>query len=99
MIERLPAEFTTLEVRHEANEQVDKRLRYRQIKEVLGTSVMSAKEIANELFLKGYTPTNERNFVSPRITELMYQGIIENVGKKKCEWTGKTVSVFKIREE
>ena len=99
MIERLPAEFTTLEVRHEANEQVDRNLRYQQIKEVLGTSVMTAKEIAQEMYMRGYIPTNERNFVSPRITELMYQGIIENVGKKKCKWTGKTVSVFKIREE
>ena len=58
---------------------------------------MTAKEIANEMYMRGMIPTNERNFTSPRITEMLRDGRIEPVGKKKCDWTGKTVTVFKRR--
>lgn len=101
MIARLPGENTTLETRHEANETVDKKLRYKQILEILSSGKeMTAKEIAQEMYMRGYTPTNERNFVSPRITELLQDpntDYIEIVGKKKCEWTNKMVTVFKIK--
>ena len=56
---------------------------------------MSSKEIANEMWMRGWTPSNERNFVSPRATEMLKDGRLEIVGKKKCDWTGKTVSVFR----
>ena len=36
---------------------------------------MTAKEISNEMYLRGYIPTNERNFTSPRITELLIKGV------------------------
>ena len=60
---------------------------------------MTAKEIAQEMYLKGYIPTNERNFTAPRLTELSIKGIVEPIGKKKCQWTNKSVSVFKRRYE
>ena len=87
----------TRELRNFANLEVDKNLRYRQILECLGDREMTAKEIAQEMYMRGYIPTNERNFTSPRITEMLRDGRIEPVGKKKCDWTGKTVTVFKRR--
>lgn len=80
-----------------AEKQVNKQKRYREILECLGNNEMTAKEISNEMYLRGYIPTNERNFTSPRITELLIKGVLEEVGSKKCEWTGKTVTIFKRR--
>lgn len=91
-------ENITLLNRHIANEQIDKNKRYSQILEILGDREMTAKEISYEMFLKGYIPTDERNFTSPRLTELSIQGVVEPVGKKKCSWTNKSVTVFKRRE-
>lgn len=87
----------TLENRNFANLEVDKNKRYQQIIECLGTNEMTAKEIANEMYMRGMIPTNERNFTSPRITEMLQDGILEIAGKKKCEWTGKSVTMFRRR--
>ena len=87
----------TYETRTESYEKVDKTLRYSQILECLDGKEMTAKEIAVEMKNRGYIPSDERNFVSPRITELMYKGIVEPTEKKKCSYTGKTVSVYRIR--
>ena len=88
----------TFETRHEANETVDKKKRYLQILEILQDGKeMTAKEIAVEMCNKGYVPTPERNFAAPRLTELSIQGIVEPIGKRKCEYTGKTVALYKVR--
>lgn len=87
----------TKETQVESQLTVDKNKRYRQILEVLGDYEMTAKEIANEMYLRGWIPTNERNFVSPRLTELGIDGIVEPIGKKKCFWTNKMVSVWRVR--
>lgn len=89
----------TLETRRESNENVDKQKRYKQIIEVLNGKEMTAKEIAVEMYKRKYIPTTERNFSSPRITELLNAGVIECVGKKKCQYSNKTVSVFKIKDD
>ena len=100
MIERLPGEIVTYETRGESYENVDKKKRYKQIIEVLtGGKEMTAKEIAVEMCNRGYIPTSERNFTAPRLTELSHRGIVEPVGKQKCEYTGKTVAVYKLLEE
>lgn len=100
MIEyRKAGEITTFDTRHEANETIDKEKRYKQIINILiGGKEMTAKEIAVELWNKGYIPIPERNFTSPRLTELSQRGIVEPIGKVKCEYTGKTVAVYKLRE-
>lgn len=87
----------TYETRSESYEKVDKNLRYSQILEILDNKEMTAKEIAVEMYKKGYIPTDERNFVSPRATELLYKGILDIAGKKKCHFSGKNVTVFKVR--
>ena len=79
------------------SESVNKEKRYQQIIEVLtGGKKMTAKEIAVEMYNKGYIPTTERNFTAPRLTELSYKGIVEPIGKTKCRYTGRMVSVFKL---
>ena len=87
------------ENRNFAELEVNKQKRYDEILECLGDRELTAKEIANEMRWRGFIPTNERNFTSPRLTELLRSGKVKVIGKRKCEWTGKTVSVFKIRED
>ena len=41
-------EYTTLETRREANENVDRAKRYKEILECLGNNKMTAKEVAVE---------------------------------------------------
>lgn len=97
---RNAGEYTTLETRAEAHETVDKQKRYSQIIECFAeNSRLTAKQCAMIMHGKGYTPSGERNFTAPRITEMCHQGILEPVGKKKCEFTGKKVAVYQIRKE
>jgi predicted HTH transcriptional regulator len=88
----------TLETRTESYETVDKQKRYNQIIEVLKKcGSQTAKEISVNMMNLGYTNNGERNNASPRLTELMQQGIVEPIGKTKCKFTGKTVTVFDLR--
>lgn len=78
--------------------QDKKKKRYEQILNILGNREMSAKEIAVELFELGMTNTTERNTCAPRLTELEQMDYVEVIGKKKCEWTGKMVAVYRRKE-
>jgi predicted ArsR family transcriptional regulator len=55
---------------------------------------LTAQEVANVLCFLHITPTNERNFSAPRLTELCDKGLVRVVGKKVCGKTGRTVSVW-----
>ncbi len=98
---RIPGTNPLAETRGESEEKVNKQLRYSQIIEILQETnkPMSAKEIAVEMKRRGYTPTSERNFVSPRATELLKIGVLECVGKKICQFTGHSVGVFELRQK
>jgi hypothetical protein len=98
--QRRLGENPLIENQVEAYESVDKQKRYKQIIEILTEGKeMTAKEIAVEMYKRGYTPTSERNFASPRITELLRTGVLDCLGKKKCEYSGKSVSVFGLLNE
>lgn len=101
MEKRQPGEYTTYDTRGESNERLDRQKRYTQIMAILKAHPegLTAKETAVQMQRRGYTPTSERNFVSPRLTELMDMGRVEPIGKKVCEYTGKKVAVYAIREE
>lgn len=73
------------------------KIRYIQILNRLDKP-KTAKEIAVELFELGLTPSTERNYTAPRLTELEKMGFVDVIGKKKCEWTGKQVAVYKRKE-
>ena len=88
--------MTTYETRHDSHEKVNKEKRYMQIKEVLGDKVMTAREIAAELFKRGYTNSMDRNNSAPRLTELVDKCEVEIAGKKVDEQTGRNVAIYKI---
>ena len=100
MEKRQPGEYTTYDTRGEANEKVDRAKRYKQIMEILSDHPegLTAKEVASAMAWKGYTHNTDRNNAAPRLTELMYQGKVEPIGKKVCQFTGKKVAVYAIRK-
>ena len=55
---------------------------------------MTAQQVADTLCFLRITPTNERNFAAPRLTELAEKGLVQAVGKKICGKTGRKVSVW-----
>ena len=100
VINRLPGENTTLECRRMSYEEIKPTKRKGQILEILQElKQATATEIAHELYKRGYAKTFDRNAAAPRLTELSIEGIVEPIGKKKCEYQGKMVSVYKIRED
>lgn len=74
--------------------QEKQKVRYEQILDRLDKP-KTAKEIAVELYELGITNTADRNTTAPRLTELEKRGIVKVIGKKKCDWTGKQVAVYK----
>lgn len=98
--ERRPGERITYTTRAIANEEVPRKVRYSQIIEILKKSdhPMTAKAIAMEMFRKGLIPTDERNFTAPRLTELSQKGVVEPVDKVYCDYSGKLVSRYRLRE-
>lgn len=94
---RRPGEIPTLETRAEAEQAVDKRKRYEQILDVMADYELplTAKEIAVRMFIRGDIPDKDRNHVSPRLTEMMYDGRVEPAGKKLCEYTKKKVTCWR----
>ena len=98
--QRIPGEMTTFDTRAESNDLVPRELRYKQIVEIfedMKPRNLTAKEVAVFMFNRGFTPNAERNFSAPRITELMQKGIVEPAGKTKCRYTGKTVTIYRLR--
>ena len=91
------------ECRRESHEAVKpiKAGRYAEIIQIMRDypDGVSAREIAQRLYEGGATPSPERNFASPRLTEMELKGIIEVVGKKKCKYSDKRVTVYKLKED
>jgi hypothetical protein len=76
-----------------------RKIRYEQILDRLLGGIKTAKEIAVELYELGLIPSTERNYTSPRLTELEKMGLVQVINKKKCDYTGKTVAVYQITPE
>lgn len=92
-----PGQAVTLQTRAAAERTVDKELRKRQIIEVLNEMfIMTAKEIAVDMHMRGLIPTSDRNFTAPRLTEMVKDGTVEVCGTKKCQYTGRRVSAYKL---
>ena len=88
----------TQETRRESYEIIkpDAAARRRVILEILAENEngMTAREIAGELHRRGITPTNERNYAAPRLTELYQAGKVKTSGKKPCPQSGRNVAVW-----
>lgn len=95
---RMVGTSPTADSRAEANEAVDRQKRYRQILSILRGREMTAKEIAVEMKALGYVPTDDRNHAAPRLTEMSQKGMVEPLGRKVCQYTGKKVTVYGRRE-
>lgn len=100
MIARNYGESTTLECRHDSHERVDAKKRQKEILSILKETnePLTAMEIAEKLYLKKLVKRVDRNYASPRLTELSVKGEVEPVGKKVCKYTGRMVTAYQIRE-
>lgn len=90
----------TNETRRESYEAILPKITDRKslILEIMKDRAMTAHEITEELLAKGYIKYYDRNFVSPRLTELKEEGRAIVVGKKYCPRTQRNVSVWKAIE-
>lgn len=80
--------------------QQDAAARRRVILEILTErGELTAREVAVELHRRGVTPTVERNFSAPRLTELKAAEKIEVTGKKICDYTGRSVAIWAVKKE
>ena len=84
--------------RAKAEQNVNKEKRYEQIRQILSdnSSPMTAREISEEMKKRHFTPTSERNFSAPRLTEMAREDEVVEVGKKKCSYTGKLVTLYAL---
>jgi hypothetical protein len=60
---------------------------------------LTAREIAAELHRRGITPSDERNYSAPRLTELREAGKVVVTGKKICDRTGRSVALWAAAKE
>ena len=99
--EVLSMESIPQETRRESYEAVkqDAAARRLVILEILAghEKGMTAREVSAELHRRGITPTDERNYAAPRLTELYQAGKIKTTGKKICPQTGRNVAVWAVR--
>lgn len=94
----LPGENGTYTTRRESLEKVNIQKRYSEIKYILRMfpDGLTAKQIAIQMKRLGFTDNTDRNNAAPRLTELSRIGYVEPIGKVKCSYTGKMVSVYKL---
>ena len=68
------------------------------ILQILEDGPKTAHEIVQKLLSLGYIKYYDRNFVSPRLTELKDEDLIETVGTKYETMTDRTVSIWSLKE-
>ena len=99
-MENIPQHLLTQETRRDSFNATkpDAAIRRSVILEILTEKGgMTAREVSGELHRLGITPTDERNYAAPRLTELYKAGRIKTTGKKVCPQTGRNVAVWAVR--
>ena len=87
----------TLETRAESNRAIDKKARENQVLEILSDGIeRTARQVAFEMFERGFTNDKERNNASARLTKQLEDRKVVVVGKALDKITGKKVAVYKI---
>lgn len=92
----------TRETRRKSFQEIKKSLPERQamILDALKDRPQStARELALYLWKRGKIPSPERNYVHPRLTELVDDGLVRVVGKRICSVTGKMVAIYDLAEQ
>lgn len=97
--ERRMGQPITSDMRAASNETVNRIVRQQQVIDILTRSKepMTAREVAVEMWRRGYTRNDERNNAAPRLTELCKLGVVEPVGKKYDECSNKNVTAYARR--
>ena len=100
ILERRMMNQTTIECRNESFAITEKAKRRKDIQYVMSLNgkPMTALEIAKALYQLGLIDRVDRNYVSPRLTEMFHDCVVSHAGKKYCSDTGRKVTMFKIRE-
>ena len=75
---------------------IERQKLYRLITEVLSNKELTAREIAEVLFMQGYLMTGTRQEVAPRLTELEKMDRVEVIGSKVDVLTRKRVSIYRL---
>lgn len=91
----------TQETKRQSYEQILDKVGDRQQQCIKGLQVLNeatANELAMYLYNNGTTPIFSRNYVHPRLHELVEQGLIKVVGKKKDALTDRTCAIYAIAE-
>lgn len=57
---------------------------------------VTANELAMYFYTQGYTKFFNRNYVHPRLNELVLTGFITTIGKKVDTITGKTCTLYTL---
>ena len=60
---------------------------------------MTAHELTEQLLMMRLIPYYDRNFVSPRLTELKQAGAVEAVAKRYCKRTDRQVAVWRLNND
>ena len=88
----------TRQTRRESNEKTDRKGMYSMILKELSYGDMTAREIGAILYRHGLVLSPSRQQVQPRLTELMQDGKIEVVGKRRDSLTKRSVAVYHLVE-
>lgn len=86
----------TRQTRRESNEKTDRQGMYSMILKELSYGDMTAREIGSILYRHGLVLSPSRQQVQPRLTELMQEGKISVVGKRKNSLTKRSVAVYHL---
>lgn len=91
----------TFRTRYQSLKDMEEHLseRHKQILEILKNKEMTTREIAQELYKRHYTNTEDVNNARPRITELESLGFVTTDKTKKCSITNKEVAVYRETTE
>ena len=87
---------TTAQTRAEANMTVDKKARENQVLEILADGLeRTARQVAFEMYERGFTNDRERNNASARLTRQLEDRKVVVVGKALDSITGKKVAIYR----
>ena len=92
----------TNETRRESYKKIkpDALLRRNLVMKILNEhGPMTAQGISTILCMRGYTTTPDRNFSSPRLTELQKMGCVRAIEKETCNVSGRKVAVWDLTEK
>ena len=89
----------TRQTRRESNQKLDKKAIHKLVLDQLTYGGMTAREIGVILYRHGLVREPTRQQVHPRLTELMQDGKIEVVGKRRDSLTKRSVAVYRLVED